>query len=207
LTAVGSILPAVAPILTAAASILTAVASVLTAVCLKMLAVSPIMLAQMSRYSLRELAKAAGASPFAIRHYVKGGLLHPAVRAGQSALFDDSHVVTLKVIASLRAAGHRGQELRTRIADEVARVNAPPPPSAAPLSRAAPPQALPTALPTRRPSARDAVDAAVCAAAEQLDVSPRGLRAALAVVLRRLHEAGVSPEEAAQLVVRAGTDA
>ena len=163
----------------------------------------------MSRYTLRELAKASGASPFAIRHYVKGGLLHPAVRKGASSVFDDSHVVALGVITSLRAAGHRGRELRGKIAEEIARIHAPPQaasPPPVPLAEPAAPLVAPS-LPTRRPSSRDAVDAAVCAAAEVLDVSPRGLREALAVVLRRLHEAGISPDEAAQLVVLPGTDA
>jgi hypothetical protein len=161
----------------------------------------------MSRYTLRELAKASGASPFAIRHYVKGGLLHPAVRKGASSVFDDSHVVALGVITSLRAAGHRGRELRGKIAEEIARIHAPPQAAPAEEAEEAVAPAVAPSLPTRRPSARDAVDAAVCAAAEVLDVSPRGLRAALAVVLRRLHEAGISPDEAAQLVVLPGTDA
>jgi DNA-binding transcriptional MerR regulator len=159
---------------------------------LKALAVGGILAAYMNRYSLRELAKAANTSAYAIRHYVKGGLLHPAVRSGQSRRFDDSHLVALGVIGTLRAAGHRGRDLAARIPAEIARAKA---------ATAAP------AVPVRQPTARDAVDAAVCAAAESLDISPRGLRVALEAVLRRLHDAGISPGEAAQLVGRAGTDA
>ncbi len=156
---------------------------------LKMLEIDAIVLTLMASYSLTELAKVTGTSHFAIRHYVKGRLLHAATRVGQSAVFDDSHVTGLRVIASLRAAGYRGRELVARVPAEMARVSAPPPPA-----------------PARCPTARDAVDAAVCAAAESLDVSPRGLRAALEAVLRRLHDAGISAGEAAQLVGRAGTD-
>jgi len=147
----------------------------------------------MTRYSLKELAKATDTSAYTIRHYVKGGLLHPAVRAGQSRRFDDSHVLALGAIRTLRAAGHRGRDLAAKVPAEIARVQA--------ATSAAVVEIV------RRPTARDAVDAAVCAAAESLDVSPRGLRAALEAVLRRLDEAGVSAGEAAQLVGRAGTDA
>jgi hypothetical protein len=184
--------------LTAGRAILPAVRSGLPIVALKLPAVTAIVLAVVSRYSLNELARATGASPWIIRHYVKGKLLHPAVRAGQSKLFDDSHVVALGAIASLRAAGHRGRELAARVPGEIARVTAPPPAPAAPP--------VVESLPARRPTARDAVDAAVCAAAESLDISPRGLRVALEAVLRRLDEAGVSPGEAAALVGRAGND-
>jgi transcriptional regulator with XRE-family HTH domain len=44
---------------------------------------------------------------------------------------------------------------------------------------------------------RNALDAAICAAAEELDVSPRRLRPGVAALLARLREARVSIEDAA----------
>jgi transcriptional regulator with XRE-family HTH domain len=44
---------------------------------------------------------------------------------------------------------------------------------------------------------RDAIDAALCAVAEHADTSPRALRPALAVFLRRLAALSVSPADAA----------
>ena len=55
---------------------------------------------------------------------------------------------------------------------------------------------------TRVLSGRDAVDAALCVAAEQADVSPRALRPAIVVLLRRLAELGLTPTEAAALLAK-----
>jgi DNA-binding transcriptional MerR regulator len=139
-----------------------------------------------ARYTLKGLADAVGVSTHTIRHYVRTGLLHTAVREGSSSLFNDTHVARMKDIASLRSAGHRGPDLVARLRERAAQ---------AAQAKAAPPPA-----PVRTPTTRHAVDAAVCAAAEVLDVSPRGLRAALAAVFRTLDEANVTLADAGRLV-------
>lgn len=55
------------------------------------------------------------------------------------------------------------------------------------------------AAPVARTSPRDAFDVALCAAAEALDVSPRGLRPVLAAVFKRMKESGLTVEAAAEL--------
>jgi hypothetical protein len=66
------------------------------------------------------------------------------------------------------------------------------------------PEPVVSPAPVRAPDAaallRARVDALVCLAAEALDASPRGLRAPLALVFRRMHELCVEPDAAAELL-------
>ena len=130
------------------------------------------------RYSLQALADAAGVSKHTIRHYVRTRVLPMAVREGAASWFRDEHLTRMRLIASLRSAGHRGPALAARLADATARVVTPP----------------------RDLTIRHAVDSAVCAGAEALDISPRGLRVALAAVFRTLEEANVTLANAARHV-------
>jgi AcrR family transcriptional regulator len=133
------------------------------------------------RYSLQALAQAAGVSKHTIRHYVRRRLLPTAVREGAAAWFRDEHLARMRLIGQLRREGHRGPELVARLSAAVARAVPPPPPK-------------------KGPTTRHAVDSAVCAAAEALDISPRGLRVALAAVFRTLDDANVTLADAARLV-------
>ncbi len=128
---------------------------------------------------MQALADAVGVTTYTIRHYVRTRLLPTAVREGPASWFNDSHVARMRAIASLRKEGHRGPELVARLDAEVARIATPGPPSLA---------------------LRHAVDAAVCAGAESIDLSPRLVRTALAAVFRTLDEANVSLADAARLV-------
>jgi hypothetical protein len=137
-------------------------------------------------YSLAGLAKRSGVSIYRIRHYVQGGIVPPARRAGSAAVYDEDHVERLAVIERLRANRVRvpeirqhvrtlsAQQLRVLAGLEGERAEAPP---GVGTKGASGPRAL-----------RDAVDALLCVAAEVLDVSPKVLRPAFDAVFTRMSE-------------------
>jgi DNA-binding transcriptional MerR regulator len=57
-------------------------------------------------YSIGELADAAGLSRRAVRFYVQRGLLPPPLTRGRGARYGAEHVVRLREIGQLQAAGH-----------------------------------------------------------------------------------------------------
>jgi len=141
----------------------------------------------MTTYSLAELAHAAGVSTFAIRHYVRRGMLAPARRDGSASRYGDDHLAWLLAMKALRKRGVRGGVLASQLSTtslEQLRVIA----------------GLQAPTPARSPSERDVVEAAVCAAASALDVSPRGVRAALASALARLYSGGLTLEDAVRVL-------
>lgn len=140
-------------------------------------------------YTASALQQATGLSAHAIRHLIKQGLLPRALSAGTGAHYTEEHLRLARRIVELRREGVHGGELAPRLRAE-----------AKERARAA---AQGIAAPTP-PALRDAVDALVCAGAEALDVSPRALRAALAIVWKRMHERGIDPGAAAAIVASGG---
>jgi len=149
-------------------------------------------------YSLAELSKRSGVTVYRIRHYVNGGIVPPARRAGSASVFDDSHVERLAVIEQLRARRmgipqirHHvrtltAQQLRVLAGLEAEPVEPPPPP----------PPPVVVAKPAKGArELRDAVDALLCVAAEALEVSPKALRPAFDAVFARMSESELSAAE------------
>jgi DNA-binding transcriptional MerR regulator len=149
-------------------------------------------------YSLAELSKRSGVTLYRIRHYVNGGIVPPARRAGSASVFGEDHVERLAVIERLRARRMGVPEIRQRVRTlsaqqlrvlaglEAEPVEAPPPP---------PPPVVVTKPAKGARELRDAVDALLCVAAEALDVSPKALRPAFDAVFARMSESELSAAE------------
>jgi DNA-binding transcriptional MerR regulator len=58
------------------------------------------------RYRVDDLARAAGTTTRNVRAYQERGLLHPPVRSGRVAVFDDTHLARLKIITSMLERGY-----------------------------------------------------------------------------------------------------
>jgi DNA-binding transcriptional MerR regulator len=69
-------------------------------------AVQPHGVAASGEYRIEELARMAGTTTRNIRVYRDRGLLHPPLRVGRIALFNDSHLTRLKLITSLLDRGY-----------------------------------------------------------------------------------------------------
>lgn len=64
-----------------------------------------------STYRIDDLARASGVTVRNIRAYQERGLLHPPVRRGRVALFDDTHVARLKVVTSMLSRGYTSDHI------------------------------------------------------------------------------------------------
>jgi DNA-binding transcriptional MerR regulator len=138
-------------------------------------------------YSLAALAKVSGATVYRIRHYVQGGLVAPARRAGSASVYDESHVERLAVIEALRARRVSFRAIREHVRTSTAKELR----VLAGLEEEeegdAPERAVAVAPRGRGANEMsDAVDAIVCVAADALDVSPRTVRPALVAALERM---------------------
>lgn len=69
-------------------------------------AVQPHGIAASGEYRIEELARMAGTTTRNIRVYRDRGLLHPPLRVGRIALFNDSHLTRLRLITSLLDRGY-----------------------------------------------------------------------------------------------------
>ncbi len=69
-------------------------------------AVQPHGVAQSGEYRLDELARLAGTTTRNIRVYRDRGLLHPPLRVGRIALFNDTHLTRLRLITSMLDRGY-----------------------------------------------------------------------------------------------------
>ena len=69
-------------------------------------AVQPHGVAASGEYRIEELARLAGTTTRNIRVYRDRGLLHPPLRVGRIALFNDSHLTRLRLITSLLDRGY-----------------------------------------------------------------------------------------------------
>lgn len=69
-------------------------------------AVQPHGVAASGEYRIEELAQQAGTTTRNIRVYRDRGLLHPPLRVGRIALFNDSHLTRLRLITSLLDRGY-----------------------------------------------------------------------------------------------------
>lgn len=69
-------------------------------------AVQPRDVAESGEYRIEELARIAGTTTRNIRVYRDRGLLHPPLRVGRIALFNDSHLTRLRLITSLLDRGY-----------------------------------------------------------------------------------------------------
>lgn len=69
----------------------------------------------MTRYSLDELAEAAGVPPRTIRFYQASGLLPKPHREGRSAVYDDEHRDRLDLVADLRSRGLKLDAIREMV--------------------------------------------------------------------------------------------
>jgi DNA-binding transcriptional MerR regulator len=69
-------------------------------------AVQPHGVAASGEYRIEELARMAGTTTRNLRVYRDRGLLHPPLRVGRIALFNDSHLTRLKLITSLLDRGY-----------------------------------------------------------------------------------------------------
>lgn len=69
-------------------------------------AVQPHGVAASGEYRIEELARMAGTTTRNIRVYRDRGLLHPPLRVGRIALFNDSHLTRLRLITSLLDRGY-----------------------------------------------------------------------------------------------------
>lgn len=63
-------------------------------------------------YRIDDLARASGTTVRNIRAYQERGLLHPPVRQGRVALFDDTHLARLKVITSMLERGYTSEHIK-----------------------------------------------------------------------------------------------
>ncbi|HEV7853066.1 MAG TPA: MerR family transcriptional regulator, partial [Mycobacterium sp.] len=69
-------------------------------------AVQPHGVAASGEYRIEELARIAGTTIRNIRVYRDRGLLHPPLRVGRIALFNDTHLTRLRLITSLLDRGY-----------------------------------------------------------------------------------------------------
>lgn len=69
----------------------------------------------MTRYSLDELAAAAGVPPRTIRFYQASGLLPKPRREGRAAVYNDEHRQRLDLVADLRARGLKLDAIRDMV--------------------------------------------------------------------------------------------
>ncbi|OBI72688.1 MerR family transcriptional regulator, partial [Mycobacterium sp. E740] len=69
-------------------------------------AVQPHGVEQSGEYRIEELARLAGTTTRNIRVYRDRGLLHPPLRVGRIALFNDTHLTRLRLITSLLDRGY-----------------------------------------------------------------------------------------------------
>jgi DNA-binding transcriptional MerR regulator len=69
-------------------------------------AVAPHGVAASGEYRIEELARLAGTATRNIRVYRDRGLLHPPLRVGRIALFNDTHLTRLRLITSLLDRGY-----------------------------------------------------------------------------------------------------
>lgn len=90
------------------------------------------------RYTIGELARAAGTTPRTIRYYTAEGLLPPPDSRGKYALYSEDHLLRLQLIARLKAAFLPLGEIRARLSQldtaqvrqALAQADAPAPPAA-----------------------------------------------------------------------------
>lgn len=57
-------------------------------------------------YTVDELARAANTMSTTVRMYQNKGLLHPPVRQGRIAVYDESHLARIRLITELQRRGH-----------------------------------------------------------------------------------------------------
>ena len=69
-------------------------------------AVQPHGVAASGEYRIDDLARLAGTTTRNIRVYRDRGLLHPPLRVGRIALFNDTHLVRLRLITSMLDRGY-----------------------------------------------------------------------------------------------------
>ncbi|MDT5397866.1 MAG: hypothetical protein QOK33_1097 [Mycobacterium sp.] len=69
-------------------------------------AVQPHGVAASGEYRIEELARLAGTTTRNIRVYRDRGLLHPPLRVGRIALFNDTHLTRLRLVTSLHDRGY-----------------------------------------------------------------------------------------------------
>ncbi len=58
------------------------------------------------RYTVDELARAAGTMTTTVRMYQNKGLLHPPKKDGRIAIYDDAHLKRIELIVELQRRGH-----------------------------------------------------------------------------------------------------
>lgn len=58
------------------------------------------------RYTVDELARAAGTMTTTVRMYQNKGLLHAPVREGRIGVYDDAHLARIRLITELQRRGH-----------------------------------------------------------------------------------------------------
>jgi DNA-binding transcriptional MerR regulator len=75
-------------------------------------AVQPHGVEQSGEYRIEELARLAGTTTRNIRVYRDRGLLHPPLRVGRIALFNDTHLTRLRLITSLLDRGYNISHVR-----------------------------------------------------------------------------------------------
>jgi DNA-binding transcriptional MerR regulator len=152
-------------------------------------------------YSLGDLSRETGVGVHRIRWWVRRGWLHGAHPNGSNARYGDDHVERVKAIVELRRRKVAASDVHAIVSrasrDELRDLIglpplAPPSPAASPTSAA---RSFDDAA-----LLRVRVEAIVCLAAEQLDVSPRGLRAPLARIFERMQELCVDPSEAVSVL-------
>jgi DNA-binding transcriptional MerR regulator len=75
-------------------------------------AVQPHGIAKSGEYRIEELARLAGTTTRNIRVYRDRGLLHPPLRVGRIALFNDTHLTRLRLVTSLLDRGYNISHVR-----------------------------------------------------------------------------------------------
>jgi DNA-binding transcriptional MerR regulator len=68
------------------------------------------------RYSLDELARSAGITPYLVRHHIRRGLLARAHGHSTDAYYDDEHLARLLAIQRLRKGGVRIHDVGAKLA-------------------------------------------------------------------------------------------
>jgi DNA-binding transcriptional MerR regulator len=77
-----------------------------------------------AEYTINELSEATGVEPRTIHYYIKEGLIPSSSQKGSAARYGEQHVVRLKLVRQLQAAGLRLSRIRSilgSIGDEEAR--------------------------------------------------------------------------------------
>lgn len=141
------------------------------------------MASQVVQYSLEQLARALKTPSHRVRYWVRTGALHAAHRTGSTPWFGEDHAERATALLRLRSQGVRGRKL-VEFSSATNR-------EGIRSYLGMPPLAKPAALPDTR------IATLLFVLAEQLDLSPKGLRAPLAKTLRCLHALGLDPNEAA----------